>query len=152
MDTHYESELQNNYEWIHLMTHSNPMQHVMEVPNEHGTFVHNFEVSEIDPVANFYNFFSCTVGNYTWSLGKGYIGGHYIFSESYSLSAIASTKIGGMRNCDYFYNALTYDWCIGRAFHQWHWSNGEYGAGDKSRVWHYGLTILGDPTLVPNMP
>jgi hypothetical protein len=144
--TDYKIRLRQNYEWISLFAHSNPTEHGFmssSGPESVGTW----HIDPIDPIANFYNLYCCSSGNYTYTLNYGYMSGHYVFSKSYGLSAVTSTKVGGMYYFKEFYEPLSYGSCIGKAFMLWFEKHGE-----SARVMFYGMTIIGDPTLVPNMP
>jgi hypothetical protein len=71
-----------------------------------------------------------------------YIGGSYLFADTYGLLIVSSTKAGKMSHYEDFYGSAANGKCIGKAFKEWFEKNGEL-----DRFCHYGLTILGDPTL-----
>jgi hypothetical protein len=144
----YKARLLHNYEWISLYAHSNSNQHGFASSSGHST-VFNTDISQVDPVAQFYNLYACSAAKYSDSLSGGYIGGHYIFAETYGINAVSSTKIGGMQGCSDFYTPLSYGSSIGKAFQLWFEIYAE--SSSYSRAWYYGMTILGDPTLVPRM-
>jgi hypothetical protein len=146
----YRSRLDDNYEWVSLFAHSSFYYHAFKAPNKPYTNVYDYEIDAINPKAGFYNLFACSTGDYGNRL-KGSIAQHYVFSKSYGLCAIAPTKTGGMRRFKDFYRPLGNDASIGQAFMEWFSKNGEDGVGKYSRSWFYGMTIIGDPTLVPNM-
>jgi hypothetical protein len=146
----YLLKLSQNYEWVSLFAHSNPTQHSFKSSSGFSSVLTR-DIDQTDPVANFYNLYACSAGNYVYPYGDGYIAGHYVFSQSYGLAAVASTKTGGMLNFADFYEPLSYGSNLGLAFQSWFEKNGETGAWDYSRVWFYGMTLIGDPTLVPNM-
>jgi hypothetical protein len=151
----YRDLLDNDYEWISLYAHSSQYTHAFEddFGNSEGR-VTSFEISQIDPQSNFYNLFACKSARYTYSNNNGYIGGHYIFAETYGVCAIGSTKSGGMFQTWDFYCKLAHGYNMGEALIEWFTS---YGWTITPQIpnpddWSYGMVILGDPTLVPNMP
>jgi hypothetical protein len=144
--TDYKTRLRENYEWISLFAHSNPAQHCFMSSSGPET-VSTWDIDPIDPIANFYNLYCCSAGNYTYTQNYGCLAGHYVFSKSYGLCAVTSTKVGGMYYFEEFYEPLSYGSCIGKAFMLWFEKHGE-----SARVMFYGMTIIGDLTLVPNMP
>jgi hypothetical protein len=143
----YKSRLDDNYEWVAISAHSNPYLHMFKRPNKPNTKVYSWDIDQIDPKANFYHLNACSVGDYS----RDYIAGHYVFAESYGLIAMASTKDGSLQGAIDFYRPLSNGDTIGDAFLIWHCKNAETFYGKYSRSWFYGLTIIGDPTLVPNI-
>ncbi|MEW6069515.1 MAG: hypothetical protein AB1485_02770 [Candidatus Thermoplasmatota archaeon] len=146
--TDYKARLTYNYEWISLFAHSGDWYHGLET-SAGWTYVYNTDITTIDPKTSFYNLFYCLAANYSYGADNGYLGGHYIFNNTYGLVAVGSTKTGSMLQFQDFYNPLGQNKTIGNAFKEWFVLNGETGAGADSRLWFYGMTILGDPTLTP---
>jgi len=131
------------YEWLHLEVHGNFQKHCFKVPNGSITEIFSSEIRSIDPHVFFYNIMACDSADFTCrNLTTDYIGGSYIFSNTYGLLMVSSTKPGAMRNYFDFYKPISEGKCIGEAFKEWFEKNGEL-----SRIFYYGLTILGDPTL-----
>ena len=62
------------------------------------------------------------------------------------LAAIASAKSGSMLAFEDFYRPLGLGRCIGDAFVDW-WRARGPNHDLNVRRWHYGLVLLGDPTL-----
>lgn len=144
----YLPRLDDGYDWISLFAHSGDWYHgLMYNGGATWSWVDNIEVSAADPSAHFYNLYCCHAGNFSYSDYDGYLAGHYVFSQSHSMAAVASAKTGSMLNFDDFYNPLADGATIGEAFLEWFILNGETGAGIDSRCWFYGMTIIGDPTL-----
>jgi hypothetical protein len=79
------------------------------------------------------------------------LAGWYIFDKAdggknMGLTAIASAKTGSMLYFEDFYRPLGQGKCIGDAFVDWWRARGpNHDPGE--RYWHYGLVLLGDPTL-----
>ncbi|MBU2565089.1 MAG: PKD domain-containing protein, partial [Candidatus Thermoplasmatota archaeon] len=147
----YKNRLTSEYEWISLFSHSDSWYHAMKYNSGASwSYVYNTDITTIDPRASFYNLYCCYAANYSDGADNGYLGGRYVFSNTYGLMAVGSTKTGSMLNFDDFYNPLGNGKTIGNAFKDWYILNGETGQGADSRAWFYGMTILGDPTLKPN--
>jgi len=136
----YKIRLTENYEWIHVCVHSWPQGHSF---NPTGT-VTFWDVKNIDPRAQFYNLFACSNCRY---VETDYQGGWYIFADTYGLAAVGSTKSGSMLDFKSFYDPLGRHETLGRAFVEWWIAQHPYSIGDQE--WFYGMTLLGDPLLVP---
>ena len=138
------------YDWVSLFAHSAWYYHMMYYNGKASSgYIANTEISDKDPIAHFFNLFCCSAGDYSDSGYDGCLSGHYIFSQTYTVGAIASTKTGSMLNFADFYWPLSQGATLGEAFLDWYILNGESGAGSQfdSRCWFYGMTIAGDPTL-----
>ncbi len=145
-DSDYESvRLPASYSWISPFVHSCPSYHLW-YPGMYPTY--NYEVAAIQPPAHFYNLFACSNCRFTTS---DYMGGTYVFLNTNGLAAVGSTKSGAMLRFAYFYEPMGNDGSIGEGFRDW-WSyitsNGFTG---HEKSWHLGMTLIGDPTLVPSM-
>lgn len=139
--TDYKTRLTQDYEWIHLEAHSDANTHYFKIGEEWtGGSVSYSQITAIDPHCLFYNLFSCSAARYTES---NCIGSTYIFTNTYGLGVVGSTKTGGMLNLNYFYNPLITK-TIGESFKDWFTATGE-----SDRSWFYGMTVLGDPALSP---
>jgi hypothetical protein len=151
----YEIGLQADYEWISVLSHSNQYKHtfVNSAGGSEGE-VQSAQVSQTDPTSHFYSLHACRAARYTYAINNGYIGGHYIFAETNGVCAVGQTKDGGMWYTADFYLALAQGDNIGEAFIFWFANNGWRATSEIPNPddWSYGMTILGDPTLVPNMP
>jgi hypothetical protein len=136
----------NRYENLLICAHSSPWVHALywgDGPYDYSLF-YNHEIEQIDVQILFYNLFACSNSRY---VEQDDMGNWYIFQTEYGLLSIGSTKTGSML-CFYDYyeplgNALTF----GEAFLSWCVNNMETCAGEDSRPWFYGMTLLGDPTL-----
>jgi hypothetical protein len=138
----YEDRLDDDYEFIQLCAHSSWLLHQFQV-DEVYSYTHYFEVYDIKPKAIFYNLFACSNARYT---EYNYMAGWYAFMDNeFGLVSIGSTKAGSMLNFEDFYNPLGANYSIGESFRMWMemWAD----AGEGSRSWHYGMTLIGDPTL-----
>jgi hypothetical protein len=138
----YEERLDDDYEFIQLCAHSNWHLHQFQVGETYDNTWY-YEVYDIKPKALFYNLFACSNARYT---EYNYMAGWYAFMDNdCGLVAIGSTKTGSMLNFQDFYAALGANYSIGESFQIWmeFWADG----GEDSRPWHYGMTLIGDPTL-----
>lgn len=75
---------------------------------------------------------------------SNYIAGSYVFSNTYGLAAVSSTKTGGMLGDKYFYGNFSGQ-SLGFAFQSW--LTEALAWGEYYDKWFYGMTIIGDPTL-----
>ena len=141
IDTDYENRLSHGYEWIPVCAHSWPGGHHFKNTAGWDGYTYNTEIKSIDPDAFFYNLFACSGTRFTMD---DYLGGWYIFTNTYGLTAVGSTKTGSMLEFDHFYGPLGQGNTIGDAFLQWF---KEVGVTDV--YWFYGMNILGDPLLKP---
>jgi hypothetical protein len=138
----YEDRLDDDYEFIQLCAHSSWLLHQFQVDDVYS-YTHYFEVYDIKPKALFYNLFACSNARYT---EYNYMAGWYTFmDDDCGLAAIGSTKTGSMLNFEDFYAPLGANYSIGESFRIWMelWAD----TGEGSRSWHYGMTLIGDPTL-----
>jgi hypothetical protein len=141
----YKNRIKMNYEWISLFAHSWPGGHSFTYNNGNNySYYYSYEIITDNPPAKFYNLFCCSNARYTES---DYCAGMYIFNTSTGLEAIGSTKTGSMLEFQYYYNRLSTGECFGDAFKYWFGIMAE-AWGDTSRSWFYGMTLIGDPTLV----
>ncbi len=143
--TDYESRLPQNYEFIQICAHSSPFEHWFKIPpDEWDGYTSNSEVKAIDPLAFFYNLFACSNARY---VEANYMGGWYIFCQTYGLGALGSAKTGSMLNFGNFYQPFGEGKTIGEAFCDWFSSIASGGFEEWEVCWFYGMTLLGDPTL-----
>jgi hypothetical protein len=143
-DADYEARLLDNYEFIQVCAHSNPVVHAFYRPGNLVSYTYMTEVYNIKPVALFYNLFACSNARFTET---DYMAGWYTFMENdYGLASVGSTKSGSMLHFDDFYGPLGEEERLGEAFRYWFakWADAD---GQNSRDWHYGMTLIGDPTL-----
>jgi len=129
------------YEFIQLACHSDPHAHYFT----RGGELFSSEIKAIPPRALFYNLFCCSASRFTFN---DFLGGAYIFnSSSTALATIGSTKTGSMLNFWAFYEPLGDGKTFGQAFNDWFNSIAPYSYTEI--CWHYGMTIIGDPLVVP---
>jgi len=141
----YKNQLKEGFEWIHVAVHSSYDSHHFKVMKVWQLKeVSSDDVINIGPEAYYYNLFACSAADYT---SNNYIAGCYIFSKSKGITAIGSTKTGSMKSFEDFYRPLGEGECIGNAFLSWFKIHGE-----SEPDWYYGLTMIGDPTIVPKNP
>jgi hypothetical protein len=136
----------NRYENLLICSHSSPWAHYLywgTGPYDYSLF-YNYEIEEIDVQVFFYNLFACSNCRY---VEQDDMGNWYIFQSTYGLVSVGSTKTGSML-CFYgFYEPLGNGVSFGDAYLSWCVNHIETCAGDESRPWFYGMTLLGDPTL-----
>jgi len=136
----------NRYENLLICSHSSPWAHYLywgTGPYDYSLF-HNYVIENIAVQVLFYNLFACSNCRF---VELDDMGDWYIFQSTYGLLAVGSTKTGSML-CFYdFYIPLGQGANFGNAFLSWCINDIETCAGDESRPWFYGMTLLGDPTL-----
>ncbi|MBN1329097.1 MAG: hypothetical protein JXA54_06450 [Candidatus Heimdallarchaeota archaeon] len=143
--TDWLNRMTQNYEWAHLCAHSaaSPSQHYFGPGGIGEGTVSAAQIHAAQPTFNFYNLFCCHGADWTQ---PNCLATTYLFSSSYSLAVIGTTKTGGMFGGNYFYNPLAQNKTIGQGFHDWFqfikiYSNSQY------LEWFYGMVIFGDPFL-----
>jgi len=139
----YKWRLANEpYEHVLLSSHSSPTHHSMS-----GT-VYNSDLLALDPQVLFYHLFACSAARYT---DFGYIAGEYVFGAGAGLVAVGSTKTGSIMShiMDDYFEPLGDGDTFGDAMESW-WQIAvdPDGHTDTERAWYYGMTTIGDPTLV----
>ena len=87
----YRTRLGQGYEWISVFAHSWPGGHGFKYNVSDWTWFYSYEVPVIDPQANFYNLFACSNARY---IETENMGGMNIFSPTYGLGALGTTKTG----------------------------------------------------------
>jgi len=148
--TDYKNRLDDNYLWIHVCAHSWPGGHSFKYNNGNNTdWVYVNDIITIDPVAHFYNLYACSNARY---VEANYMGGWYIFVDSYGLGAVGSTKTGGMLIFEEFYDPMADGATLGDAFKHWINQRAIGGFDDFEKRWYYGMTLLGDPALTCATP
>jgi len=136
----------NQYENLLICSHSTPWAHYLywgDGPYDYSLF-HNHEIEQIDVQVFFYNLFACSNCRF---VEQDDMGSWYIFQSTYGLLSLGSTKSGAMLCFDDYYGPLGNGLSFGEAFLWWCINNMESCYSPYSRVWFYGLTLLGDPTL-----
>jgi len=140
----YLDRLQEGYYLVHLMAHGSAHVHAFK-PS--AGYVRSSEIYSADPKAFFFLLYSCSNARYT---ENNYIAGSYVFSGTYGLAAISSTKTGGMLGDQHFYSSFSGQ-NLGFAFKSW--LTQVMGRSESYDKWFYGMAIIGDPTLtlVPSL-
>lgn len=136
----------NQYENLLICSHSSPWAHYLywgDGDYDYSLF-YNYEIEMIDVQVLFYNLFACSNCRF---VEEDDMGNWYLFQSQYGLLSVGSTKTGSML-CFYdYYEPLGEGANFGEAFLWWCANNMETCAGEFSRPWFYGMTLLGDPTL-----
>ena len=135
----YKERLEETHRFVHVMAHSSPWGHSFS-----SGWVSSTEIEAIDPRVFFYNLFACSNARY---VENDYMGGYYIFAPTYGLAAMGTTKTGSMLSFDKFYGPLGEGKNLGEAYHEWFDYKAQDGFSLGEKQWHYGMTLLGDPTL-----
>jgi hypothetical protein len=134
----------NQYENLLICSHSSPWAHYLVSGDGNYQLFYNYEIEDIDVQVLFYNLFACSNCRY---VEQDDMGDWYLFQSTYGLISLGSTKTGSML-CFYdYYTPLGNGANFGNAFLSWCDNDIESCAGDESRAWFYGMTLLGDPTL-----
>ena len=123
------------YELVSIMCHSSPWRHYMDVG-----LVYNTDLSILPPHANFYQLFACSGARFVEQDNSACC---YLFMGDRALWVVGSTKTGSIITwgLPYFFQGIR-DSCVGEVMQDFLTM-----AGDFVPDWHFGLTILGDPTL-----
>jgi hypothetical protein len=146
----YMAHWSDNYQNVLLASHSAPTFHQLKQDNGQGWgYVYYNQIAAGDPHFIFYNLFACSNCRYT---ENNYCGGVYLFNEPYAVNVIGSTKTGSMLSFEDYYGPLGSGQTFGEAFNHWMTLHGnEPGSVMWARSWFYGMTNLGDPTLISGL-
>ena len=137
--SNYIAEITAGYEFVHLAAHSNP------AGNWFGnTSIMYNELYALDPPCIFYSLFACSNCRF---VNTDYMGGWYIFNDSFGLAATGTTKTGSMMNFEQYYEPIGQGATIGEAYFIWWDQMTNWGIDDYLVSWYYGNVLLGDPTL-----
>lgn len=147
----YTSQLQEGYEFIHLMAHSCPWSHTFRNGYNYAGCVSYTEIYNQHPQAFFYNLFNCSGTRF---VEHDNIGNWYVFNNPPvgGLAAVGSSKTGSMLDFSHFYDPLGQGASLGEAFLYWFQEQASGGFSLPEKSWFYGMNILGDPTLTVNNP
>jgi len=143
----YKAEINQHRAWAQICAHSSPNGHSFKVSGTTEWVPNTYLRDTNPPNAYFYNLFACSNARFTQA---DYMAGWYIFDKSggsqcRGLAAVGSTKSGAMLAFENFYTPMGNGKNIGDAFVDWWKSLGTHDLND--RRWHYGMTLLGDPTI-----
>ncbi len=124
------------FELVNIMAHSSPWRHYTGGEG----LVFNTDIAALPPRANFYHLFACSGARF---VEQDNIGCCYLFFGDRALWVVGSTKTGSIITevLDDFFEMLQ-TMCVGDAMR-----NILSTAADRIPEWHYGLVVLGDPTL-----
>ena len=142
----YLEELEQGYEFVHLMAHSCPWGHTFKVPSGMSGTVMAPEIAQVNPNTAFAQLFSCS--NARW-IETGCLGNWYLFGTDTGLLVSGAAKTGSMLDFEYFYSPVGNGSCFGEAFRDWWEYEATGGFSADERAWFYGNALLGDPTLKP---
>ena len=142
----YLLRLDTAYAFIQVAVHSSPFVHAFKENNGNSWgYIQNWEIRNTDPMAYFVNLFACSNCRF---VETDYMGGWYLFGNTYGLGAIGSTKTGAMLYFEDYYPVLGDMGTFGEALAHWISLHGDMsGHVMWSRSWFYGMCHLGDPTL-----
>lgn len=139
-----QNRLPAGYTWISPFVHSGPTVHQWS-PGPSTTSGH---IWTDQPPSRFYNLFACSNARFTSNWCMGCV---YVFGTQTGLAAVGSTKSGAMLQFVQFYGPLGQGDSFGQAMFKW-WDYIQQGGFSQSeKYWHLGMTILGDPTIIPVM-
>jgi hypothetical protein len=139
-----QNRLPAGYTWISPFVHSGPTVHQWS-PGPSTTSGH---IWTDQPPSRFYNLFACSNARFTSNWCMGCV---YVFGTQTGLAAVGSTKSGAMLQFNQFYGPLGQGDTFGTAMFKWWEYIQQGGFSQVEMYWHLGMTILGDPTIVPAM-
>ncbi|MCD4702421.1 MAG: hypothetical protein K8S24_11250, partial [Candidatus Aegiribacteria sp.] len=142
----YLINLEQGYEFVHLMSHSCPWGHTFKLPSGMAGTVMAPEIAQVNPRTAFLQLFSCS--NARW-VEEGCLGNWYLFGTDYGLLVTGSAKTGSMLDFEEYYGPLAAGLTFGEAFREWWEYEALGGFSSSERAWFYGNALLGDPTLKP---
>ncbi len=124
------------FELVNIMCHSSPWRHYMD-----PTLTFNNDLAVIPPNALFYHLFACSGARF---VEMDNLGNVYLFMGPRALWVVGSSKTGSIipgLTLSTFFHQLRYN-TVGEDLRS---ILSDYG--EEYPLWHYGLVILGDPTL-----
>jgi len=142
----YLINLDQGYEFVHLMSHSCPWGHTFKVPSGMAGTVMAPEIAQVNPRTAFLQLVSCS--NARW-VEEGCLGNWYLFGTDYGLLVTGAAKTGSMLDFEEYYGPLAEGLTFGEAFREWWEYEALGGFSASERAWFYGNALLGDPTLKP---
>ncbi len=125
----------NKFEWGYFALHSWHKGHQFT----NGPEFPSSWIDQINVQVMFYLNFNCSGALFT---GEDCLCSWYTMQKPYGLISVGSTKTGSMLYQRKYYEAIGQGMSIGESFLDW---GRTYIERDPS--WHYGMVILGDPTL-----
>lgn len=143
-DDYVNNRIPDAYEFIQLSCHSSYTGHAFT----NGGWAYSNDIRNAPPIALFYNLFCCRSLRFTEDNCLGYA--YILDTDTPSLTVVGSAKTGSMLDFRYFYEPIGNGSSFGTAFRKWFEYEYPYDNSDVS--WFYGMTILGDPTLIIHCP
>ena len=142
----FKSELKEEYEFIHVITHNNDgyTGHGFE-ENSSLNEVSFEDIQEIKPKTLFYNLGVCSNGYF---IKDNYMGGWYLFGPGNGLIVIGTTMPGMMLSSSFFYDRLSKGESFGESLKKWYKKEIPRDRKATNRKWYLGIALLGDPTLI----
>jgi len=133
----YLNRIRNQpYEFVSIMCHSSPWRHWMT-----NTLTFNNDLGLIPPNANFYHLFACSGARF---VEQDDLATTYVFMGERALWSVGSTKTGSLYMM-YALPTFLQDLQTKAVGENMRDILSEYG--DWNREWHFGLAVIGDPTL-----
>ncbi len=143
----YRTKLSLPRAWVSVFVHSSSALHQFVYNNGNSyDYYYASEYMSQDPPANFYNHFACSFARYT---DINYGSGRSVFNPTYGVGAISTTKTGSMLDFQYFYQPLGLGKTLGEAYKDWFTYIVSNGVTFDELCWHYGMTLIADPWLLP---
>ena len=144
----YIDRWDDDYQHVLLASHSAPTLHTLKENNGASWGdVYSYQIPPGDPHFFFYNLFACSNCRY---IENNNCGSTYIFTDTYGINTIGSTKTGSMLFFEDYYAPLSDGVTLGEAFRVWMSLHAnETNSQMWARSWFYGMTNLGDPTISP---
>ena len=142
------------FQWLYLMSHGEIGYNCFyeyksqNSEKEWGGAIYSTEYPLINPRIMFYLMFTCSAGRYT---DEDYLAGALVFKTTFGLISISSTDLMFSMSFENFFASLNKGICIGDSFLSWLDVKFEVYNFNYSKIMRelYGLSIIGDPTLVP---
>lgn len=141
----YLPRLSQGYDNVAVYVHSSPEAHFFTKNGQYEWMMYSDVPAPAD--ALFYNLFACSNANFADYV---YMAGVYVLNTDFGLVAVGSTKTGSMLEAyPYYWNLSLYEE-FGDALLAWWREHAPYGFDEI--CWHYGITMIGDPTLRTGYP
>jgi hypothetical protein len=143
----YRSLIQQNAETFVQQIHSWPSG--LSISGIGNGIISSSDVAALNPQPGFMNLFNCSAADFT---SPSNLAAAYAYLSDGVVNTIGSAKTGSMLNFAQFYSPQAAGASVGQAFLQWFQSNAaptNDQSLDYAVDWFYGMTMQGDPTLVP---
>lgn len=148
--TDYRDRLSGGYSLIHVYVHSWSRGHAFKINDgEDNEYFFNTDILPAGADANFYLLFACSNCRYTEDLNCGSV---YALLTDYGINTIGTTHSGGLTEYNVFYSELAKGISFGESLLRTLQKVGEGGFSKSAKSWYYGITLNGDPFVVPLPP